>query len=93
MATGNGLLVTWDLVVLLVPPLYSLSTPWTMLEPVWQTMPRLQRREERGSSMAWSMSTRRHSNLMALLVSIVDSTSHVLASLSTAVCTLECTTP
>lgn len=93
MATGSGLLETLHQEVLLVLPLCSLSTPWTMLVPVLLMMPRLQRREVRGSSMVWLMSTGRHSNLMELLVYTVDSTFHVLVSLFTVVCTLECTTP
>lgn len=92
MATGNGLQVTWLLVVLLVPLPCSLSTLWIMPEPVLQMMPRLRRREEGGNSMALSMSTGRPSNRMVLLAFTVASTFLVLASLCTVVYTLECMT-
>jgi hypothetical protein len=90
MAIGSGLLVTWHLVVLLVPHHYSLSILWIMPEPVLQMIPRLQRREGRGNSMAWLMSTRRPCNQMVLLGFTVDLTFHVLVLLCTVVCILEC---
>lgn len=93
MVTGNGLLATWPQEVLLVPHPFSLSTPLTMLVPVWPMIPRLQRRVEKGNSMALLMCTGRHWHLMVLLVFTVVSTSRVLELLCTVVCTLECTIP
>ena len=92
MVTGSGLLVTWDLEVLLVLLPFSLCTLLTMHVPVSPMTPRQPRKEVKGSSMVLLMSTRRLSSLMVLLGFTVDSTSPVLVSLSTVVSTLVCTT-
>jgi hypothetical protein len=60
MAIGSGSLETWHLVVLLVARHYSLFILWIMPEHVLQMMPRLEKREGRGNSMVWLMSTGRH---------------------------------
>lgn len=92
MVTGSGLLVTWLLVVLLVPLPCALSTLWIMPVLVLQMMPRLPRREEEtGNLMVLLMFTARPWQQMVLLGCTVDLTSHVWVSLSTVVCTLGCT--
>lgn len=86
--TGNGSLATLRLVVLLVLRRCSSSTRSTTPVPVLPTMPSPLRVEELVNSTVLSMSTRRPSLPMVLLVSTVDSSPPLLVSSSTVVSTL-----
>ena len=88
----SGWRVTWPLVVLLVPLPSSSCTPSTMLVLVLQTTPSLLAKVDHVNSMASLMSTERLSPLMVLPVSTAVSVLPSSVSLSTAVCTLACTT-
>jgi hypothetical protein len=88
MVTGSGLLATLPLVVQLVLPHFSLSTPLIMLVPVLPTTPNLLRVEEIANSMVSSTSTRKPSRLTESLDCTVDLFPRSLALLFTAVFTL-----
>ena len=91
--TGSGSLVTSHLVVRLVPPPFSSSTPSTMLVLVLLTMPSRPRVEEPVSSTVSLMSTERPSLPTVLPVSTVDSFHRLSVSSSTVVSTSVSTTP
>jgi len=93
MVTGNGLPVTWHLEVLLVPHPSCLFTLLIMPVLVLPMILRQLRKVEKGSSMVLLMFTRRLLLLMELLGFTVVSTSLVLESLSTVVCTSDCMIP